>query len=80
MVREKRHNLLLMAIAVALVGGLAFGSGLQTRDAEVKKALLTASLTLLFGGLLGGCCSTISIAGVNSEPKRCSSSSVLSGT
>ena len=52
--REGRWKLLSMAALVAVMSGLAFAASFAARDTDLKKALQTASLGLVFGSLLGG--------------------------
>ena len=54
MVRETRRNLLAICVAVGVASAGALGYASITTDIDLKKALQTAALTLVFGGLLGG--------------------------
>lgn len=54
MIRERQWKLIAMGVVIVVVSGGAFLIGFRTSDPELEKALYTASLTLIFGGLLGG--------------------------
>ena len=53
-VRETRRNILIMIAAVAFAAIVALLTSFNIDDTEFKKILQTASITLIFGSLLGG--------------------------